>query len=85
MRNEIAFGEDIDKIITIDVLGRGVIHELYRAAKGDCTSLTLSTAKAIIDQISYGDNVVITTGFLIPPMMKPETDGPIGARSNPYR
>ena len=79
MRNEIAFGEDVDKTITIDVLGRGVIHELYRAAKGDTTSLTLTTAKAIMDQISHRDNIVITTGFLIPPMMKPETDGPIGA------
>ncbi len=79
MRNEIAFGEDVDKTITIDVLGRGVIHELYKAARGNSTSLTLAAAKAVIDQISYRDNVVITTGFLIPPMMKPETDGPLGA------
>jgi hypothetical protein len=79
MSNEIAFGVNIDKTITIDVLGRGVIQDLYKAAGGDSTSLTLNSAKAIVDSISQGDNIVITTGFLIPPMMKPETDGPIGA------
>jgi hypothetical protein len=79
MRNEIAFGEDIDKTITIDIPGRGVIHDLYKAARNDTTSLTMAAAKAIIDKISQRDNIAITTGFLIPPTMKPETDGPIGA------
>ncbi len=79
MRNETMLGKNIDKTITIDVIGRGVIHDLYEDARGYSASLTMETGKAIIDKISYGDNVLITTGFLIPPTMKPETDGPIGA------
>jgi len=79
MRIETVLGKNIDKTITIDVIGRGVINDLYEAARGHSASLTIDAGNAIIDKISYGDNVLITTGFLIPPTMKPETDGPIGA------
>ncbi len=76
----ISFGESVDKLITVDVPCRGVIHNLYSEAKKiHSRPLTLEGAEALRRRTSPGDRVLITTGFLIPPTMAPETDGPLGA------
>ena len=73
-------GESVDRLITVDVAGRGVVHALYnQARKISGAPLALSAAQALRSAISAGDNVLISTGFLIPPTLVPETDGPIGA------
>ncbi|MFQ5710294.1 MAG: glutamate cyclase domain-containing protein [Candidatus Geothermarchaeales archaeon] len=80
-----------DRVVTLDLRGRGVITKLYEAARGDGESLTLRTAKLIDKTVKKGDLFFITTGFpcyLVPapqiPETKPayviqETDGPPGA------
>jgi len=73
-------GESVDRLITVDVAGRGVVHSLYNQVKKLALgSLTLKAAHELFTTIRKGDTVIITTGFLIPPTMIPETDGPIGA------
>lgn len=80
MTNLKLLGESVDKLITVDVSGRGVIHALYKAARQITGApLGLSAAQALLDTIKPDDNVLITTGFPIPPTMAPETDGPLGA------
>jgi len=72
-------GESVDRLITVDVAGRGVIHTLYdKAREVSGKPLALKAAQALHSTVGLGDNVLITTGFLIPPAMAPETDGPLG-------
>jgi len=73
-------GEGIDRLITIDFRARGVIYRLYEAARKLCNSpLTLTAAQQIADEISKGDHIILTTGFILPPNYIPESDGPSGA------
>lgn len=73
-------GENIDRLITVDIGGRGIVHTLYDAAREiSGAPLTLNAAQALHSAVGVGDNVLITTGFPIPPTMAPETDGPLGA------
>lgn len=73
-------GENIDRLITVDIANRGVVHSLYaEARKTSKIPLTLKAAQALYDKIKSNDNILLTTGFLIPPIMKPETDGPPSA------
>jgi len=76
-----AITEGIDALITVDFFGRGFLRPVYDAIRSVVgMPLTYHAAtglsKALSKQQSY---VVIGTGFLIAPSMKPETDGPIGA------
>jgi hypothetical protein len=74
--------EGIDRLITIDVSGRGVIYRLYEAARSQSGKpLTLSAAESIRERLKEGDTVIITTGFRVLPDMIQETDGPLGAAS----
>jgi hypothetical protein len=71
----------IDQTASLDLSGRGVIRKLHdaalRATKGKAPCLV--AARQLSDRAVKGDCVFILTGFAIPPMNMPETDGPVGA------
>jgi len=74
--------EGIDALMTVDFYGRGFLWRAYNAVREAVGQpLTYKAAKGLVSALSSGPNpcVVIGTGFLISPHMKPETDGPIGA------
>ncbi len=74
-------GENVDRLIAIDVLSYGVIDALYRAARranGDAP-LCLTAARLLRERVSPGTTVVLTTGLILPGHHPyGETDGPIG-------
>lgn len=74
--------EGIDRLVTIDMSGRGVIYKLYDAAR-ELTKrpLTLNAAEGIVRKVGKGDSVIIVTGFRVLPSRVQETDGPLGAAS----
>jgi len=73
-------GEGIDRLVTLDLRARGVIYRLYDAAsKLTEAPLTLTAAQQIMEATKPGDTVLITTGFIVPPLRLQETDGPPGA------
>jgi hypothetical protein len=78
-----SIGKDIDKLINIDISGRGIIDKLYAASyKKNATSLTMSAARKLKESLKPGDVVLIATGFPVFAWLSEglvETDGPIGA------
>ena len=73
-------GEGIDRLVTLDVRARGVIYNLYDAARKLVDSpLALTAARRIVETVKDGDTVIITTGFRVLPQKVQETDGPLGA------
>lgn len=73
-------GEGVDRLVTLDLGARGVIYRLYDAARKLTEApLTLTAARRIMEAVKPGDTVLITTGFIIPPLRLQETDGPLGA------
>lgn len=81
-RSEIA-GENIDKVISIDVSSRGVIDILYKATKEKTgSSLTLTAARRLFEVLRPVEPVIIITGAVLRAEIDPgigETDGPPGA------
>ena len=74
-----AVGENLDALITLDLRGYHVGRILYRAARAVAGEpLTLGAARAILENTSAGDTVMLTTGFPFLPYGKPELDGLIG-------
>ncbi|NIM44470.1 MAG: DUF4392 domain-containing protein, partial [Nitrososphaeria archaeon] len=74
-------GKTIDRLITVDVGGRGVIQKLYPPAleRQGGAPLTLQAAKRLREVVGEGDTVLIATGMLIYPYWElGETDGPLG-------
>jgi len=73
-------GEGIDRLVTLDVRARGVIYNLYDAArKLSQNPLTLTAAQKILENSGNGRTALITTGFIVLPRKVQETDGPLGA------
>lgn len=82
-------GEVVDRFLTVQFtsaggpsvyLDRPIIESLYQAAR-DLTDEPLSygAARRLADRVGPGEVVVVTTGFIVPPYMRLETDGPAGA------
>jgi len=71
----------IDQTVSMDLPARRVVRQLYEAAlKANAGKhLCLSAAQKLTERMNKGDHVLLLTGFAIPPMNIPETDGPIGA------
>jgi len=71
----------IDKTVSTDLPVRRVVRQLYDAAvrANSGKPLCLTAAQELIKRTSKGDHVFVVTGFAIPPMNVPETDGPLGA------
>ncbi len=58
-----------------------IIGALYGAARKRNNDLPLSysAAKALLQRVPIGGRVLIGTGFIVPPVLRAEGDGPIGA------
>lgn len=74
--------ENIDRLCTIEIrpasgnLPRGVIDQLYAAARADGPPLTLRAAQALVERVNPGDTVFILTGAGGPPVLPAgEVDG----------
>lgn len=69
-------------LVTTDVSGRTTVGPLMDALEDVQDGYPLEVAaEALSDTVSPGDDVVVLTGFPIPPTMRQETDGPPGAVS----
>jgi hypothetical protein len=72
----------VDDLTTTDVGGRdtiGPIADAARERQGGAPSM--QAAERLDEAVDPGDTVLVLTGFLIPPSMVQETDGPLGAVS----
>jgi len=68
--------EIVDQQISLDVGQRGS-RSLYTAAR-EGEPLSKTAAKALLEAVEPGGEVLLTTGFPIGPKATPETDGPLG-------
>ena len=81
--------EIIDRLITVPIFSgsslasKPVVLDLYEAARKKIeTPLSLFATEQIIssaEKAATPKTVVIATGFIVPPWMEAETDGPVGA------
>jgi hypothetical protein len=77
-----AIGDLLDRLVTMDLKGRGAVDLLYREARRRAGQpLTLRAAAVMKDRIVPGSFAVLCTGFPVRPWISPsigETDGPPG-------
>jgi hypothetical protein len=74
-------GENVDRLVTIDVMSYGVIGPLYEAARNanGGVPLCLGAAAKLCEQVTPGSTVILTTGLILPGHYPyGETDGPLG-------
>ena len=73
-------GENVDQLVTIDMLSYGVIGPLAQAARArQGGPVCLAAARQLQTRVAPGDAVLLTTGFILPGHYPyPETDGPVG-------
>lgn len=80
---ELSIGNSVDKLITVDVNGRGLIGGLYEAARNHFGKpLTYLAAKALADKVRASEVIIIACGYPLRGWVSPdigETDGPPGA------
>jgi hypothetical protein len=74
-------GEAIDSLCTIEITGRGVVRDLYLAARAAQPGgpLCLTVAQQLLSRVRPGDAVVLATGLPTYPWFSGEQDGPVGA------
>src|SRR5437016_2346324 len=73
-------GENLDRLITMDMRGDEISRVIYRAArKLTSEPLTVAGARFLLDKVKQGGTALFITGFRIPPAGMPETDGLIGS------
>lgn len=73
------YWENIDRLISLDIAGRGFINILYpptRERHG--RPLCLLTAEKMQQNVDAGDIVLIACGMFVYPLEIAETDGPLG-------
>lgn len=72
-------GENIDRLVSLDLRHCGIIGRLYEAAREAAgLPLTLKGALSLVKRIKAGEPVLLCTGFPIPPSFRGETDGIVG-------
>jgi hypothetical protein len=72
----------VDDLTTTDIGGRDAIDPLSAAARDQQgPNPAMQAAERLTEVVDPGDTVLVLTGFLIPPAMVQETDGPLGAVS----
>lgn len=71
----------IERLVTVDVNGRGIISSLYKASANKQDNFQTFLAADLINNLGGDGMTLITTGFLVSPRHFQETDGPIGAVS----
>lgn len=79
-------GEILDRLLSVPIFTgssltkRPTLIELYQAAREKFEDpLTYLAAREILNRTKTGDTVLIITGFIVPPWLRPEHDGPVGA------
>lgn len=74
-------GQAIDDLVNIDFHARGVLKSIYQAFLEKVGEpLSTYAAKGLLEVLKEpGKIVLIGTGFMIKPTLKPETDGPIAS------
>ncbi len=73
-------GDGIDRLVTIEITGRGVIGDLYTAARqAQDGPLCLEAAARLLERVHKGDAVILAAGFPTYPWFAGEQDGPVGA------
>lgn len=73
-------GEAIDSLCSIEITGRGVVRDLYLAARAaQPAPLCLTAAQRLVEHVRPGDVVVVATGLPTYPWFSGEQDGPVGA------
>jgi D-glutamate cyclase len=82
----VAVGEIVDRLVTVPIFTgsslskKPVLLELYDAARTKFGApLTYLASKWLGENLQPGDTVLILTGFIVPPWLRPENDGPVGA------
>jgi hypothetical protein len=74
-----SIGENLDRLITMDMRGDETCRVIYRAARALTSEpLAMAGARFLLDRLASGANALFLTGFRIPPAGMPETDGLIG-------
>ena len=74
-----AMGEAIDRLLSIEITGRGVIGDLYAAARREqSVPLCMDAAARLLARVRKGDVVVLATGLPTYPWFSGEQDGPVG-------
>jgi hypothetical protein len=73
--------DPFEQLLTVDSNGRGTIQTLSRAANDHHGGSPLERAASELSSIAPGGVVLINVGFIEPPSLTQETDGPIGAAS----
>lgn len=69
-------GEAVDSMAILDWHARGIMPQLYAAARAVVgTPLCLAAAELLLETVRKADIVFIATGFNIAPFAVPETDG----------
>jgi hypothetical protein len=72
-------GENIDRLITVDITARGVVAPLYRAARAaQGEPLTALAARQLYERVQSNDVVILATGMPVGPLQTGEQDGPVG-------
>jgi hypothetical protein len=81
-----AVGEIVDRLLSVPIYTgsslttKPVLLELYDAARSKFKDpLSFLASEALIENVKPGDSVILTTGFVVPPWLRAENDGPIGA------
>jgi len=74
-------GKNVDRLVTVDFSGRGVISRLHEAlTQRQKKPGALLAAERLLEAVKPDDFVIITAGMLINPWYElGETDGPVGA------
>ncbi|TMI84724.1 MAG: DUF4392 domain-containing protein [Bacillati bacterium ANGP1] len=72
-------GEGIDRLVSIEITGRGVIGDLYQAARAlQDAPLCLTAAARLLEKVHKGQVVILATGLPMYPWFAGEQDGPVG-------
>ena len=72
-------GEGIDRLVSIEITGRGVIGDLYQGARAlQDAPLCLTAAARLLERVHKGQVVILATGLPMYPWFAGEQDGPVG-------
>ena len=81
-RTLVRIGEAVDRLISVDVSARGLIGQLYDAARAslDNQPLALTAARRLAEATKPGQTVIVATGLPVRGWFSPaisENDGPV--------
>ncbi|NTI78558.1 glutamate cyclase domain-containing protein [Rhizobium rhizogenes] len=77
---DLSVGENLDRLITMDMRGDEISRVIYRAARAlHSEPLSMAGARLLAEKVPQDGTALFITGFRIPPSGVPETDGIIGS------